>query len=668
MSSLLMTRTVTHLNRKLAALSLAALVGLSAPAQCQDGAEWDRARTELIANQPAGMQQAIARWRELTTSDAYGFDAYAGFLLAYPGFPEEWKLRLAAEKSLAVSFPDPARLAALFDRFPPLTNPARAQYALALATLGRAQAADVAHAAWRGGSMSDGAEAALLARFGTKFTAADHDARIDALLWDGNAVQAFRQIAYASAGVRPLAMARLAYVQGKDPAEAGPAETRIAIPPEAMSDAGYVVNRARYLMHIGQAQSAAYVLANRPQLAAPALDQRKWVAVLLAAARSADPETAAKIALGAQEGFGANADISQLIFPIRDDYTSLMWLGGSKSLFTLGQPARAAQLFYRYAGAARTPQSRAKGYYWAGRALATLGDTQNSGRYFEAAAAYPDQFYGQLALERLGRPQPDLHDQPTGVPTSAERAAFLARPLTLAVRDLARDGDWQTTIRFFREICARAETPADHVLVADLAHALGRRDLAVVLGQDAGNDGLAGFRDISFPVMPVPSEGSWTMIHAITRQESQFSQNAVSRTGARGLMQLMPGTAAEQSHKLGLAFSAAALTADPTYNVRLGDYYFGHLMDIYGGSYPLAGAAYNAGPGNVARWLRANGDPRQGGIDWVQWIENIPVSETRGYVQHVIENAVVYEALYPARASYHGPNPTSHFIGKQAPG
>ena len=119
-----------------------------------------------------------------------------------------------------------------------------------------------------------------------------------------------------------------------------------------------------------------------------------------------------------------------------------------------------------------------------------MGDGPNAARYFESAAAYPDQFYGLLALERLGRPLPDLHDMPAGMPTSSERATFLARPLTMAVRDLARDGDWQTTIRFFREICDRAVTPADHVLVADLARSMGRRDLAVVLGQDAGNDGL----------------------------------------------------------------------------------------------------------------------------------------------------------------------------------
>jgi soluble lytic murein transglycosylase len=158
------------------------------------------------------------------------------------------------------------------------------------------------------------------------------------------------------------------------------------------------------------------------------------------------------------------------------------------------------------------------------------------------------------------------------------------------------------------------------------------------------------------------------MVHAIARQESQFAQNAVSHAGARGLMQLMPGTAREQAGKIGLSYDMSALINDPTYNIRLGDGYFARMMDYYGGSYPLAVGAYNAGPGNVNKWLRANGDPRQGGIDWIDWLERIPISETRNYIQRVLENAVVYDAMNPSRATYRGANPISHYIGKRSPG
>ncbi|HEX8056490.1 MAG TPA: lytic transglycosylase domain-containing protein, partial [Novosphingobium sp.] len=124
----------------------------------------------------------------------------------------------------------------------------------------------------------------------------------------------------------------------------------------------------------------------------------------------------------------------------------------------------------------------------------------------------------------------------------------------------------------------------------------------------------------------------------------------------------------EQAGKIGLAYDASALMADPTYNLRLGDAYFARMMDYFGGSYPLAVAAYNAGPGNVNKWLRNNGDPRTGSVEWVDWIERIDLSETRNYVQRVLENAVVYEAMNPTRARYTGNAPLSHFIGKRTPG
>ena len=238
------------------------------------------------------------------------------------------------------------------------------------------------------------------------------------------------------------------------------------------------------------------------------------------------------------------------------------------------------------------------------------------------------------------------------------------------MKEVARDADWLTALKFFKEVSEQQQTPGQFNMVADLAKQIGRRDLGVVVGQTAEAKGFTDFQRIAFPLIPVPAghEGSWTMVHAITRQESQFANNAVSHAGARGLMQLMPGTAAQEARKLGMSYSSSSLTDDSRYNLTLGSTYVGRLMDYYGGSYPLAVAAFNAGAGNVNKWLRANGDPRTGEIDWIEWIERIPFTETRGYVQHVLENAVVYEAMNPERASYRGANPLSHFLGKRKPG
>jgi soluble lytic murein transglycosylase len=648
-----------HRSSIAASALLLLFAGLSTPAYCADGAEWDRARSELAASPPGPIAPAIDHWRALTASENYPFEQYAWFLLTYPGMPEEAKLRASAEKALMREGIAPARVVALFDRHPPLTNQARAIYAASLLALGRPEAEKVSREAWRNGPMDSRSEEAIYARYGSTFTAADHDARVDALLWAGDAFNASRWMNFVSPGARDAAMARLTLLQGQHPG---------AVATPALNDPGVVYNLSRHLRRTGQVGEANRLLAERPKAAGVPRDQTRFIAEMLAAARSASAPTAVRIAESVDDVFAPNEDISRQTFKIRDDYTTLMWLGGTRALSELRDERRAAALFHRYGMAARTPQTRSKGLYWAGRALAIGRDNNAARPYFESAAQYGDHFYGQLALEWLGRPVPKFDRGPTVQPTAEQRAAFWAKPLTQAVREVARNSDWLTGVKFFREISDQAETEVDHVLVAELAKSLGRRDLGVILGQAAHTDGFGNFQQISFPLMPANGARDWAMAHAITRQESQFAMNAISHAGARGLMQLMPGTAREQAGKMGLNYNLGALLTDAHYNIQLGDGYFARMLSYFGGSYPLAVAAYNAGPGNVNKWLRLNGDPRRGEIDWIEWLERIPIYETKNYVQRVLENAVVYEAMNPDRARSRGPAPLSRFIGKSTPG
>jgi soluble lytic murein transglycosylase len=192
----------------------------------------------------------------------------------------------------------------------------------------------------------------------------------------------------------------------------------------------------------------------------------------------------------------------------------------------------------------------------------------------------------------------------------------------------------------------------------------------VIVSRAARTSGTRDPIRIGFPTLPVPAamESHWTMIHAISRQESQFDREAQSGVGAKGLMQLMNPTAREQAGKLGLPFDVNRLTADPAYNVMLGSSFFDRMLTYYNGSYVLAVASYNAGPGNVNKFVRANGDPRMPGVDVVDWIEAIPLSETRGYVQKVLENAVVYVLFNPERARTPAKDRLSHYLGKKTAG
>ncbi len=604
--------------------------------------------SDLVARQPGAIDAAIARWEVLQASRTHAFADYAGFVLANPTFPRSEILRLRAEAALENEAPLQAELLRFFDAHPPLTNPARARYALALASAGRPEALAEARKAWRGGTMSDASELALAGLYGGHFTPDDQAVRIDALLWQGKADAAERQLANLDRADRPLALARLALLRGNRPEMAG-----LAVPAGAEADPGYVFNLVKYLRASGQPGEAARVFATRPAFARPALDPEAFVGELLSLAKAGSARDAANIAARTRDLFAPDTDLSETSFTLRDRLTDLMWLGGTRALWDLGDGTAAAPLFGIYGDAAKTPLTKAKGYFWAGRAAHQAGDQAGAARWFEMAARWPDYYYGQLALSALDRPMPRFVSLQQPAIEQSVRAEFEARPSVQAIRALAKNRrDWRTERRFFEALGDEAKTPTEMLMAAQLAREVGLDELAVVLGMKAGENGLAGLERIGFPVVTTPPVvNDWVMVHAIARQESEFDITRESHAGARGIMQLMPGTAREQAGKLGIQYLSADLTGSPQYNIQLGDAYFARMMSYYGGSFPLAIGAYNAGPGRVNQWLRANGDPRTGAIDWVTWVEKIPANfETRYYIMRVIGNAVTYSHMYPEQA------------------
>ena len=610
----------------------------------------------MIARQPAPISQAIDRWEALNAGSTYSFAQYSDFLLTYPDFPLASQLRIKAENRLADEAPERAALVRYFDRFPPLTNPARARYALALAGDRSERAFEVARAAWRGGEMSGPTEAYLTGLYGARFTSDDHKARMDALLWQGRSDEAARHMIMLAPADRELAMARLALLRGALPETAG-----IATPAGAARDAGYVFNLVNHYRATRQIEAAIDLLSTRGPFAAPAFDPEEMIGDMLAVAKSAGATSAVRIAARTDDLFAPDTDISQGSFKLRDRYTDLMWLGGTQALWALGDGAAAAPLFERYGRGAQSPLTKAKGFYWAGRAARQAGMEEDARALFEQAAQWPDYYYGQLALAALGRPMPAFAPLPSASIDAGTRAAYEARPLSQAILAMAANRrDWRTERRFFQAVAASAANDQELIMAHDLAMRAGLPEMAVVLGMEAGEQ-IAGLERIGFPTLATPTVNDWTMVHAISRQESEFDRSRVSHAGARGIMQLMPGTAREQAGKLGVQYLSANLIDSPSYNIELGDAYFARMMSYYGGAYPLAVGAYNAGPGRVNQWLRLNGDPRTGEIDWVTWIERIPANfETRYYIMRVLGNAVTYSHMYPREAGL--PRPITAFM------
>lgn len=623
-----------------------------------------------VSVNPAGLAQPIAQWKALQQTDALPFDSYASFLLAHPGWPGEAANRRAAERQAAAGTGSASALVAYFRRFPPQSAAGGLAYAKALASTGAmAQANEAARLAWRRGVLSPSDESALVQQFGGALRAEDQDARMDALLWQGATSAAARQINLTSSSQRPLFEARLAFRSGA----ASAADLARQYDPIGERDAGYIADKATWLGRTSPIDARAWLARTRaPGMNRPG-NPEKFYLVLYANARGAANDgqwqTAYDIARQVDDAYPAGTDVSIKSYGERDQYTNLVWLAGQTALNKLNRPADAMPLFERYGRGSVAPQTRAKGFYWAARAAEKAGRAGDAGALFNHAAGFRDQYYGQLANEHLGRAlvAPPAYDTTPINPTA--RAAFYNKEVVRAAQFLGSINAWQDQTQFLKQIALDATSDSDHLLADELSRSLGRPDLGVLVGRSAMQNGLTEYSATGFPIVAVPGgyEDEWTMIHAIARQESNFDRMAVSGAGARGLMQLMPGTAREQAAKMGLAYNVGALTTDTGYNIQLGSSYFQRIFARFG-SYPLAIAAYNAGPGNVNKWLAANGDPRTGSVDMVDWVEAIPFSETRNYVQRVLENAVVYDLMNPPRARSRGPANLSWYLGRSRRG
>lgn len=610
----------------------------------------------------------IAQW-DRVRNPAYhaSFEELAGFLVTNAGWPLENVLRARAERAVGAQTPMADRLA-FFERYPPHGGGAIYRLAEAYSAASRpADALVTARRAWASASLPAPLEADLLARFGPQLTQADHAQRADVLLWSGQVAAAQRVVPLLASDVLSWASARIA-LQTRAP----DASTRVsAVAPAYESDPGLLYDRARWLSSTGDPAAARRLLAERAIAPGTVRDPVRWMRLRLELARAAqsagDLETAFRLAANHQS-FPLGRALNDRNFTERDVFTDIEWFAGWVALHDLHRAADAMAHFSRYQAGALSPATRAKGLYWAARAEESAGQVPLARTFLAEAGTAPETFYGQLATERLGVPLVLPVTQPAAI-TPADQARFDASPIVRAARLLGQIGARDRQSIFLEALAERAVTPAERQLAAQLAPQVSRPDLAVIVGKAARQQG-GPWSAYAYPLLAFASilDQSWTMMHAIARQESQFDPQARSHAGALGLMQLLPGTARDTANKTGLAFSLSRLTGDPSYNAQLGAAYYRELLARWGGNHMLAVASYNAGAGNVRKWIAQNGDPRSPGADPVAWIEQIPFTETRTYVQRVLENAVVYDRVRPGATPQSSTRTISTYLGKSIPG
>lgn len=546
-----------------------------------------------------------------------------------PNWPGMIALRKNSERALYRENPAPEVVVQAFGGSQPQTVEGVVILARSYVWQGNVKAArSVLSPFWRTEKLDAKDEAAIIQEFGKLIPAADHRFRMERMFYADRVNSALRVA--GPAGAQQLADAWAAVSKGDKKA----AKLLKAVP-AAQRSAGYVFAQAEYLRKQEKFSDAAALMMKAPSDRNALVDPDAWWAERRVLSRElvdqGDMKTAYKVVAAHAAESAANAADAE-------------FHAGWYALRGLNDPNTAARHFARIADLAQGPMSLSRAYYWLGRA-AEAGGPGSAKDHFTRAASYGTTFYGQLAGERVGRRILNIaHPQPS----AADRRSFANREAVSAIKRLQEAGYERYADTLYRDLAGQLTSPGELALLAMMAEKQGNHFLALKVGKIAGARGI-DVGALSHPLGVIPdtadiSGSGKALAYAIARQESEFNIGAVSSAGARGLLQLMPGTAKQLARKAGMTFSQARLTTDAGYNATLGAAFLGEQLGRFNGSYVLTFAGYNAGPNRAAQWVARYGDPRGMDIDAVvDWIERIPYTETRSYVQRVMENYEVYK-------------------------
>jgi soluble lytic murein transglycosylase len=591
-------------------------------------------RWSVARNLAAGTRDSLASkiyyWMLFSKRDnVQDYHVLTRFIRQNPDWPGIPGLKVKAERAMPADLGS-AEVMAWYADYAPSTADGVDRYAEALIESGRSVEAKKFLADWWATTtLSRDDQKMIFRKYGNYLDRAAHLRRFDAMLLRGEYVNSRALAGVLGAGYSELAEARIALAE-----DAGNVDTLLVrVPRQLQKDAGLQFERLRWRRKNDMDVAAMEILNNPPPIGQISNPKDWWKERHIIIRRLLERhmnESAYILAArhGTLEGL---------------EYAEAEWLAGWLALRFMHKPTKAYEHFQAMYKSVETPVSKARGAYWAGRAASALGDKALALKWYKDAAQYQTVFYGQLAGKALGVDYALPHAAPPNL-GSADLQAFKSNELVQAARIFRRAGQNRDATRFLKAFVEGDESAKAYRYAAETAAEMGSLSDAVRISKDATAKGLF-LTAQSYPVITDKLGGvtlEWALVHAIIRQESMFDYDAESSAGALGLMQLMPATARETAGKMGIAHQANWLTSNPNHNIRLGSAYLQSLIDRYKGSYPMAMAAYNAGPGRIGGWVEDYGDPRTGKIDMVDWIELIPIYETRNYVQRVMENLHVY--------------------------
>ncbi len=584
------------------------------------------------------LARKLAEWVILRNDDTgVAFSRYAAFIAANPTWPSIVTLRRHAEAALWQQDVDPQTTIAFLASEPPLS--AKGYFALVRAWLAKGDAGRAAaalRAAWRMSGFSDDVETQARATFAGLITPADDKVRMEARLYAGDDEPALRAARHLGAADQAIAKAFAA--AGHNAGNAG--ALLEAVPQAARRDPAYIFSRIHWLCRRDRIKDAAQWMLSAPRDPAELIDlDQWWIERRLLSRKLLDlgqARTAYKIA-------------AEAVAPTDENFRAdQQFTAGWIALEFLRDPALALPHFARIADGEINPITLARSYYWQGRAAQALRRDQEARADYEAAARFPTAYYGQLARAQLHLV--DVAPTEFAAPPAGRRPLELGRAFEMLYaidqRDLiagmAADVADKTTDE--RGLAALAEITTRH---SDARATL-------LIGKAALGRGFP-FARYAFPNFGVPDyrqvgpQVERSVVFSIIRQESAFDTRIVSPAHALGLMQVTPSAGRNTARRFKVAFDQRRLLSDVAYNAQLGTAELGDDIHSFRGSYILAFVAYNAGLRRAEEWIAQYGDPRSPKVDPIDWIERLPIMETRYYVQRVLENMQVYRALLEDR-------------------
>jgi soluble lytic murein transglycosylase len=597
-----------------------------------DRGDWTAAKGLALQGHDATATRLIT-WRYLLDKNSgASFADIDAFLKNNPDWPLRDTLFARAETAMDPAM-TPEAVVAWYGNRAPVTGVGMVKLGDAMIAAGKTAAGRaLVQRGWIVGEFQPDQELAIVQKDGGIFTPDIDRARLMSLISRDETTAATRELSRVTDAVQELGRARIAYRNGRAAGE----HLAANLPAGLADDPDLLFDRARAARRAGDNAAAASFL-NRPTMAgfAAAHPTRWWPEanlVVRGLIASGDAHTAYNVI--ADTGLTTGTEFSESEF-----------LAGWIALRRLNRPMVALAHFKKLETGVSRPISLSRARYWKGRCYEAAGNMADATAQYRLAAHAPESFYGQVALARIDA-TPVLHVNDTVLDARDQADAFEKDPLSKPMRVLADLGQVELLRLFALHDQELHPEPKRVKYLMQTMSDLGFREVAVRLAKNASYAGMT-FLAFTHPVIPLPAfSGPGTApepayVLGLIRQETEFDPDAVSHAGARGIMQLMPGTARDIAGHAGLSYRPNDLN-DTTYSIELGMAEFSGYFASFNGSMVLAIAAYNAGPGNARKWIAANGDPRNAGVDPIDWIEMIPFNETRNYEMRVLENAQIY--------------------------